>query len=258
VSDAAAPPQHTTDSFLGGRVALVQPRKGHRAGLDAALLQALLPQHAAGRLVDLGAGVGTVAFSAAARASRLTAIAVERDPALIALAREALQLPANAGISARVRLVTADAGDAEAVRGSLGEAQAADWVLMNPPFDTPGRSRPSPDEGRRAAHVGDAGLLQAWRRTAAALLKSGGTLGLIHRAEALPQVIEALGDAFGGISVLPVHPAAGEAASRIVVRAERASRAPFRLLPGLVLHQSGGEWTDEADAILKGRTDLGI
>ena len=34
---------HSVDAFLGGLLTLVQPRKGHRAGLDAALLQAIVP-----------------------------------------------------------------------------------------------------------------------------------------------------------------------------------------------------------------------
>ncbi len=98
-----------------------------------------------------------------------------------------------------------------------------------------------------------------WRRgarTAAALLRPEGVLGLIHRAEALPQVLEALSPQFGGACVLPVHPAEGEPASRIVVRAERGSRAPLRLMPGLVLHRAGGAWTEATDAILKGHASL--
>lgn len=256
MSGAAALAPHSTDAFLGGRVTLVQPKKGHRAGLDAALLQAVVPADAAGLLVDIGAGVGTVAFSAAARAPQLKAVALERDPALIALAREALRLPANAGFEERVRLLCADATDLDALRLGLGNPQAVEWVLMNPPFDTPGRSRPSPDDGRRKAHVGSVGLFEAWCRTAAALLKPGGVLGLIHRAEALQEILQAVAGAFGGIRVLPTFPSAGAPASRVVVRAERASRAPFSLLPGLVLHEAGGGWAREADAILKGQASL--
>jgi tRNA1(Val) A37 N6-methylase TrmN6 len=257
VSDAAALPPHTIDSFLGGRVTLMQPQKGHRAGLDAALLQAVIPADASGLLIDIGAGVGTVAFAATARAAALAAVAVERDPDLIVLAREALTLPVNNGFAGRVRLMTADATDLDRLREGLGETAAvADWVLMNPPFDTPDRVRQSPDAARRKAHVGSAGLLEAWCRTAAALLRPGGTLGLIHRGEALPTVLQALSGVFGDVCVLPAYPSEGAAASRIVVRAERASRAPFRLLAGLVLHRADGAWTDEADAILRGRAAL--
>ena len=86
-------PDHTIDAFLGGRVVLLQPRKGHRAGLDAALLQALVPNDAHGLAIDLGTGVGTVALSLAARAPELRTAGVERDASLVALAQAALLRP---------------------------------------------------------------------------------------------------------------------------------------------------------------------
>lgn len=254
----AAPPEPdeageatTVDAFLGGRVTLIQPKTGHRAGLDAALLQALVPGDAAGTAIDLGAGVGTVAFCVAARAPGLEVTGVERDEGLVALGRAALARPENAGFAGRVALV---ADDAEAF--GKGDPGTADIVLMNPPFDAPGRARPSPDERRRAAHVGPAGLLDAWCRSAARLLRSGGRLCMIHRATALPDVLAGLSGRFGGVSVLPVHPADDAPASRILVSAVRGSRAALTLRPGLVLHAPDGGWTPEADAVLRGNATL--
>jgi tRNA1(Val) A37 N6-methylase TrmN6 len=242
----------TRDAFLGGHVMVVQPKKGHRAGLDAALLQALVPAAAGGRAVDLGAGVGTIAFCAAARATALSVVGVERDPGLVACGREALSLPENASFAARVRLVNGDAGDARA----LAEFAGADWVLMNPPFDPKGRGTRSPEASRRDAHVAAEGLLRAWCATAEALLKPGATLGLIHRADALAEVLGALSPHFGDIRVLPVHPTAGAAASRILVSARRGRRTPLAILPGFVLHEEGGAWTEAADRVLRGKAEL--
>jgi tRNA1(Val) A37 N6-methylase TrmN6 len=253
-AEAAAPEalSRTVDGFLGGLVTLVQPERGHRAGLDAALLQALVPADAAGQAVDLGAGVGTVAFCVAVRAPALAVIGVERDPELLACARAALQMPENADFAGRVTMVEADI---VAMRRALPERSAA-WVLMNPPYDTAGRVRQSPDPRRRAAHLGGAGLLAEWCRTAAALLKPGGHLALIHRAAALPAVLAALSGRFGGVRLMPVHPGEGAPATRILVRARRASRVPLELAPGIILHQDGGAWTRQADAILRGDADL--
>jgi tRNA1(Val) A37 N6-methylase TrmN6 len=244
----------TRDAFLGGRVMLVQPREGHRAGLDAALLQALVPATAKGTAIDLGAGVGTVAFSVAARAPELSVIGVERDADLVACGRAALKLAANASFAARVRLVAGDASDAKALRGTF--STDTDFVLMNPPFDPEGGGSRSPDARRRQAHVATEGLLQAWIATANTLLKPGGTLALIHRADALGDVLAALAPRFGGIVVLPVHPKASAKASRILVTAKRGRRTPLAILPALILHQPGGEWTAEAGAVLRGEAEL--
>jgi tRNA1(Val) A37 N6-methylase TrmN6 len=247
----------TVDAFLGGLVILVQPRKGHRAGHDAALLQALVPANAAGHAIDLGAGVGTVAFCVAARAPGLRVTGVELDRTLVEHGLAALARPENARFSERVRLVEADASDAATLRERLvGDGDSVDWVLMNPPFDTPTSVRASPDPSRRMAHVGESGLLAAWTKTAATILKAGGALGLIHRAEALPAVLAALSKRFGDIRVLPVHPSATHPAIRILVRARLGSGASMVLAPGLFLHEADGRPTGEADAILRGRSEL--
>jgi tRNA1(Val) A37 N6-methylase TrmN6 len=257
VPEASVPQDHTVDTFLGGLVTLVQPAKGHRAGLDAALLQALVPVEASGHAIDLGAGVGTVPLSLAARAAGLTVIGVERDPTLVAYAREALERPENSAFADRIRIIEADVTERRQEREALGLPDAsADWVLMNPPFDVEGRVRTSPDDRRRSAHVSDAGGLSAWCRTDAGLLKPGGTLCLIHRAQSLREVLEGLAGRFGEARITPVHPTAERAASRILVAARPGSRGGPQLMPGLVLHRADGSWTGVADAILRGRADL--
>lgn len=247
--------EHSVDAFLGGLITLVQPRKGHRAGLDAALLQALVPANAVGRAIDLGAGVGSVAFCVAARAAKLSVIGVERDAGLVACGLEALALPQNAAFADRVRLIAADATEPRELSAALAH-ETVEWMLMNPPFDPEGRVSQSPDRRRREAHVAGEGLLEAWSATAAALLKPGGALGLIHRADALPEVLDALSRQFGGARIRPVHPSEERPATRILVTARRGSNAPLDILPGLVLHREGGDWTPHADAILRGRAEL--
>jgi tRNA1(Val) A37 N6-methylase TrmN6 len=218
-----------------------------------------VPTTATGHAIDLGAGVGTVAFAIAARAPALTVTAIERDAELVALGSKALTLPANATFAPRIRLIEADAGDRSTLRQQFGLADnAADWVLMNPPFDAPERVRQSPDAQRRGAHIARTGLLEAWVKTAASLLKPRGFLGLIHRTEALNEILAALVGRFGDIRILPVHAEEDAAALRILVRAKKGNRGKLSLRPALTLHQPGGAWTDEADAILRGRRGLAM
>ena len=55
----------TDDAFLGGALRVLQPLSGYRAGVDAVLLAAAAPLDAgrAARVLDCGAGVGTVGLS---------------------------------------------------------------------------------------------------------------------------------------------------------------------------------------------------
>ena len=247
----------TLDRFLGGKVAILQPRTGHRAGLDAALLQAAVPAGSTDTALDFGTGVGAVAFSIAARSPAMRVFGLEIDTGLLALANEANSLPENAALAGRVAFACLDLSHGHGGRTAAGIAERlADWVVMNPPFNQKRAMARSPDRRRRVAHEAEDTLLDAWCRTAAALLRPGGRIALIHRPEAIAEVLDALTGRFGDIRINPVHPRAGVPAGRILVRGERGSRAPLQLLPALVVHETDGQFTAEADAILRGNSDI--
>mgnify|MGYP001821000592 CR=1 FL=1 len=50
------------DAFLGGKLHLLQPKTGYRAGVDPVLLAASVPAAAGERVLDLGCGVGAAAL----------------------------------------------------------------------------------------------------------------------------------------------------------------------------------------------------
>ena len=75
---------------------------------------------------------------------------------------------------------------------------------------------------------------------------------MIHRAEALSECLAALGGRLGGLAILPIQPRDGAAATRVLLRGVKGSKAPLSLLPPLVLHRSDGAYAPLADAILRG------
>jgi tRNA1(Val) A37 N6-methylase TrmN6 len=96
-----------------------------------------------------------------------------------------------------------------------------------------------------------AGGLDTWIRFLAACAAPGGRFWMIHRADALAQVLAALNGRFGGAQVFPLFPRAGAPARRIIVSALKGSRAGLTLLPGLVMHNSDGSYTATAEAVLR-------
>lgn len=236
---------------------MIQPvDRGHRAGSDALLLAAGLEEGASGRLADLGAGSGVAGLAALAANPDLEAVLVEIDPVMAGLARDSLQLPGNAGLAARACVLETDVTLTGAKRAEAGLANGAfDHVIMNPPYNH-ARQRPSPDELRSLAHMmGHAGL-DPWLRTAAAILKPGGTVLLIWRTEMLGDVLAGMQGRFGAVAIMPLHAREGEPATRIVVRAIRGSRAPLSLQRGVVLHEADGLQTEIADKLLNGKARL--
>lgn len=253
-----APPSATTiDRFLDGRLLVEQPARGrHRAGHDAILLAATIEATASGRLVDLGAGVGTAGLAAALRAPGLTVGLAENDPECLRLA--ATNIAANA-LAGRVEAVAVDLlGRAKAREAALPR-ESADHVLCNPPFYAAGSVRASPREPRAAAHVLAGGGLEDWIRVAAATLRAHGRLALIFAGDGLAEILAALAGRFGAATILPVHPREDAPAHRLIVTAIKGSRARARILPGLVLHPPGSNaHLPRADAILRGRAGLDL
>ena len=237
------------DAVLGGRLLVRQPLKGHRVGHDAILLAAATGGRDGERAVELGAGVGSAALALAQRVAGLQVVLVEVDPALCALAAHNI---ARNALSERMRVVTADVGDREALAAANVQPGGADRVLMNPPFNDPARHNVSPDARRRRAHVAAPGLLPLWIASAARLLKAGGVLTLIWRADGQDDVLDALRDGFGDVAILPVLPRPDAAPIRILVRAVKGAAAAVRTLPALELNDSSGRPSAAAEAVLRG------
>lgn len=229
--EACDAPEITDDRLLEGRVRLLQPRRGHRAGTDAVLLAGQADLRPGDHVVDLGSASGAVGLMAGARVPGIRLTLVERDPLLAALARE--NLVRNGQAEAEVRNVDLFA-DRRTLRAAGLSGGMADAVLTNPPFFE-GGSPPSPDPGRRAAHVFSGGGLNGWLGVAAWLLKPRGRLTLVHRADALETCLAALAPAFGSTVVVPVRSDPERDAVRILVSAVKGGRAPLRIAPALVL-----------------------
>jgi tRNA1(Val) A37 N6-methylase TrmN6 len=239
----------TENEFLGGALRLRQPKSGHRAGHDAMLLAAATSARSGERVVDFGAGVGAAGLALATRISGVQIVLVEIDGRLAELAR------GNAASNAlKAEVLAMDvASGADAFAGAGLRPDSVDVVLMNPPFNDLRRHRSSPDKRREVAHVADAATLETWVHAARRILKSGGVLTLIWRADELGQVLGALGHGFGSLAILPVHGDATTPAIRVLIRAVKAGRAPTQIYAGLMLNDAPGVPNKRVQEILAGR-----
>jgi len=225
---------------------LLQPRKGYRAGLDAVLLAAAAPvgdaPGRASRVLDVGAGAGTVGLCVAARAEHARVTLLERDPTFAELAgRNA----SRNGLHDRVHVMRA------ALLAADLPPESFDHVLANPPYHAQHAGTRSARALKDVAHAMEAGDLDRWGRFLARMAAPGGSATLVHKAEALGDLLAALEGRFGAIKVLPVLPRPDEPASRIIVQGRKGSRGPLTLLAPLVVHEAGNAFTARANAILR-------
>ncbi len=135
----------TAGSLLGGRVRYDQPRDGYRTGVEPVLLAAAVPARAGDRVLEGGCGAGAALLCRAHRVPGIVGIGIERDLALVSLAR------GNAD-DATLTFIVAD----------LLEARpdgVFDHAMANPPWHLAAATA-SPDAGRDAAKRGAPGLIR--------------------------------------------------------------------------------------------------
>ena len=246
---SSVPPSLTEDGFLGGRLKILQPEKGFRAGIDSVFLAAAVPCEAGQSVFEAGCGPGVAALCLLARNPEVKLTGVE------VASRYALICEENGrrnGMQDRLRVIHADLRDGLR-RDQIGMPQPGSFAhaMANPPFFDEGKSTPSPHLLKSQAHAFGPEDLELWVKTLHLMLAVRGSVTLVHRADSLGQLLDCLQNRFGDIRIAPLFPRRGAAASRILVQGIKGSRAPLQILPGLVLHGEGNDFTPEADAILR-------
>ena len=239
----------TDDALLDGKLRLFQPAEGYRVNVDALILAAFAAEPRAVRLaVDLGAGVGGVGLALHRVGAAERIALVEREGALVELARENL---ARAGVPGEVfRLDLAREG----LPPELFER--AELVVCNPPYFPDGAARRQKHPLTRASRTGK---LEPFVAAAARALRgTRGRAAFAYPAPSLGELFRAAANA----GLVPkrlrlVHARADAPARLALVELRRAKPG------GLVVEAPLIEWaapairTPALDAIVQGRFGRG-
>lgn len=233
----------TVDRFLDGRIVAAQPKSGFRAGHDTVLLAAAVP--AGRKVLELGSGVGITSLCYAHRVPQAEVQGIEIDPELVAIARDNA---ARNGFTERVRFLVGDAA-------ALPEpAVRFDQVFFNPPFH-PAFGTPSPVGTRDEAKRDTGTVLTQFVAAALRNVQPGATITAILRRDRVDDLLAA---ANCSAVVFPLYPRVGIEPKRAIVQIAAGVPGPVNHAAGLVLHESGGGPTPEAEAILRGRQKIRI
>ena len=230
----------TRDDILYGELSLLQPEDGPRVSVDTVLLSAAVRLRKGERVLELGCAHGAVLLILARKypqVSRLDGLEICED-----LAEMALENARANGLDDRTAFTH---GDLKEIR-NLYPAGSFDVVLMNPPYNDPGKSRVSPNSIKAVARHGTACNLSDVARAASFLLKPKGRFYLVLRAS---RAAEALG-IFRGEGLEPkrirfVHPNPGKDASAFLLGAIRGGKPGLVVAPPLFITDKQGDYTPE-------------
>lgn len=243
------PTSLTDDAFLDGKLRILQPERGYRAGIDAVFLGATVHAKPGEMLYELGIGTGVASLCALTRNRFIHVTGVE------SASRHALLCEENAarnGFADRVRVIHADVK--EALRkdlASMPQHGSFHHAIANPPFFDDDKATSSPNILKARANVFKAGDLELWIKAMHTMLMSRGTMAIIHRVDALGSLLHSMAGRFGDIRIGPLFVREGAPASRVIVQGIKGSRAPMQLLRGVLLHDETSNFTPEANAVLR-------
>ncbi len=159
--------EELTDDALAGSLRVYQRRRGHRYSLDDVLTadEAALARPSARRVLDLGAGIGSVALMLAWRLPEARVEGVEAQEVSFRLGQANVR---RNGLEARVTLTHAD------LRGWRSGAGPFDLITGTPPYFPPGTATPSGDAQRAFARIELRGGVEDYLAAARPQLAHGG------------------------------------------------------------------------------------
>ncbi len=259
-------PDDTVEDLQRGGFRLLQKKNGFRFGTDSVMLAAYAsaffertPQRNI-LVADLGAGCGAVTVLLAARLPKARIWAVELEETSYSTLTRNIVLNHLEHRMQAVKLDIRQIAAGGALLGNIEGNGRFDLVVSNPPYRRPGQSwHCRPDKTAASEHHGSADCLNLAReeveldlnqllQAAARLLKPGGKLVLVHQANRLPDIFDALRDWHLEARTLRlVQPLPGRRPSIFLLSAAKSGKpGGFLIEPPLIIADQPGCLSEEA------------
>jgi tRNA1(Val) A37 N6-methylase TrmN6 len=205
------------------------------------LLAACIPARSGDVVLEFGCGAAAGLLCLATRIPGVFGTGIEVQHDLVEFARR--NIAAN-DFSDRLNIIEGDVLTAET-------GPVVDHAFANPPwhdeFSTPS-SQPDRDLARRT----NGSLFDRWAKAMAKRLRHRGTLTFILAASNLQAGLTAMTmSGCGSLALFPLWAKSGAEARIILLQGIYRAKGPSRVLAGLVLHQSDGQFTEPAQNLLR-------
>lgn len=218
---------------------IIQNAKKFCFGMDAVLLSGFASVKPGSRVLDMGTGTGIIPILLEAKTEGKHFTGLEIQPESADMARRSVALN---GLEDKIAIVTGDIKEASRIFGGA----SFDVVTCNPPYMEGNHGLKNPEDAKAIARHEVLCTLEDVIREAAAVLKPGGQLYLVHRPRRLVDIITLMTK----YKIEPkrmkmVHPYVGEEANMVLIEGARGGGRQMRVEKPLIVYQEQGVYTDE-------------
>lgn len=221
-----------------GVVFITQQKQGARFTLDSLLLADFCRIRPRDRILEPGAGTGTVSILLARKFPKARFVADEVEPHAYGLLCENIE--AN-GLRDHIAPVDSDLTSLN----RMIAPNSFDVIIANPPYTKFGTGRTSPSAERQTARQDRHASLSAWLDLQT-LLKSKGRFFLVFAAARAADLMALLKERRMEPKRLRfVHAYVNKTASLVLIEAIKSAGTGIEVLAPLVVHEKGGAYTEE-------------
>lgn len=215
---------------------IIQNKDGFCFGSDAVLLSRFVKLKKGARVLDMCTGTGIIPVLLWGMQEPSQIDAVEIVPTVSDMAKRTMELN---NLSDKIIVHNADLNDAPKLFGR----HVFDAVTCNPPYMNAGGGIVNPKDALAIARHEIACTLDGVVKSAAAVLKSGGKLFMVHRADRMCDVISA----FRKYKIEPkrlsvVYPSEGKAANLILVEGALDGKPQLKLESAVFMYDRDGNY----------------
>ena len=229
----------STDTFLDGKIQVMQSRKGYRFSIDSVLLAFHAAVRSGDKVLDLGAGCGILSLILAFRVPDIRIFAVELQSELARLAE------ANVYQNQLADRIHVMCTDMRSLKPKMADGPV-DLIVCNPPYRKPGSGRINPAEQRAIARHEIKVTLGEILQTARRMLRTGGRFATVYTVERTADILcrmrsEQIEPKF----MRMVHSTQGTDAKLVLVEGIKNGKPGLKVVPSLILYDNSGDYTKE-------------
>ena len=236
----------STNKILGGYISILQLKKGFRVGIDSILLASSVNNCSC--CLELGSGSGVISVCIAKRIPNIEILGIENNIELVNIANKNVE---KNGLSENnIKFLCLDVVGKEF---KILHNNYFDQVVMNPPYFSEKSVNPSKNTEIFKARYESKSFLEDWVNIAYKKLIPKGSLNFIFRTESIDRVLAILNPHWGDIRIYPLWPKAGIESKLFLIQAKKDVKTKAKILPGMILHNKNGSYTDACNDVLLNR-----